>query len=205
MSTLGEMRTEVLAYGFDASVYSSRVNRWLNDAQSEICRSIEIPELLVNSTISVLPLVASYTKPSDLVRVRALVDVANNNQLSVADYEDLLVNNGATANLNTGRSCEYALGVDILLSPVPETAYTLTFLYYKDPPTLSSDGDVSLITPDWHKAMIRYAVAEAYMAEDDQQMHAYHFQRFQQALLGLGSDRMGENDDSPERVKGTWG
>lgn len=203
MSTYLQMQDEVLTYGFDANVYRARVKIWLNDAQADIARKVQIPELLTISSISVVLNDSTYTKPTDLVRVNALIDQDMGWHLKAAEYADLLVNNNNAQNV--GRPEEYALASDILISPIPRENYTLTLLYNRRPNDLSADGDISPVTPDYHKAMIRYAVAEAFMAEDDEQMNAYHYQRYVTALTELGEDRQAEINDAPRQVSGTWG
>lgn len=203
MSTYLQMQDEVIAYGFDANVYRARIKIWLNDAQSDIARKVQIPELLVVLPIAVAVNDPTYTKPTDLVRVNALVDQDMGWHLKAAEYADLLVNNNNAQNF--GRPEEYALASDILLSPIPRESYSLTLLYNKRPSDLAADGDISPVTPDYHKAMIRYALAEAYMGEDDEQMNAYHYSRYVTALTDLGEDRQAEINNAPRQVSGTWG
>jgi hypothetical protein len=195
------MQDEVLNYGFDANTYRSRVKIWLNDAQAEIARKVTIPELLVTTTINVVSGTATYTKPTDLVRVKGLIDPNFGWKLSIEEYDDLLLwNMGGQV---TGAPESYAIGSNIILYPTPNVPNILTLMYYKDPVDLSANDDVSILPLDWHKTMIRYAVAEAYIAEDDSQMHGYHFGRYQEALRGLGEDRQFVGD-GPRQVKGMW-
>ena len=209
MSTYLQMQDEVLAYGFDIGVYRNRVKVWLNDAQSEIARRIEIPELFTGQATVTVPGTQAYTLNIDIVRIdfvfmynRPSPTSAERMALTPSTYKDVIT---YTAEANRGFPEVYALdSASIIFAPIPDAAYNFTVGYYKRPVDLVADSDVSSLTGDYHKAIIRYAVAEAYMAEDDNEMHNYHMGRFEKTLMDMRTDRQAEIDDGPVQIGGTW-
>jgi hypothetical protein len=204
------MQDEVLAYGFDPTAYRARVKIWLNDAQSAIAPRVEIPELFTGQSLATIAGTQSYTLNTNIVRINFVFmydspvpTYADRVPLTPATYKEVITE---YANNELGFPEKYALDtLSVVFGPTPDAAYNFTIGYYKSPTDLAGDSDVSILTPAWHKAMIRYTVAEAFMAEDDQQMHAYHYGRFEQALGRMTADRQHEINDGPVQVPGTWG
>lgn len=204
MSTYLQMQDEVLNYGFDPNIYRARVKIWLNDAQAAIARKVEIPELFSSQLITTVSGTQGYTLNSNIVRIDAVIMTLSTDRVTLSPHahKDVIVSSDPQS---LGQPQWYGITISqLVVSPIPDKVYTLTVYYYIDPVDLSADSDVSLLPLDYHKAMIAYAVAEAYMAEDDSQMHTYHSGRYQQFLNALASDRQGTINDGPRQVAGTW-
>ena len=206
MATFKEMQDEVLAYGFDATVYRTRVSNWLNEAQSRIARAVEIPDLWVQTTITTIVGTTTYTKPADLIQLKGIVDTSAAYKLRYEpDYLQLLVDTGSVPSA-TGRPQEYSIApTGIILSPVPDAVYSLIMTYYKDTTALVGDGNVSLLPLAFHDVMVSYTLQRAYRAEDDAQMAQFYQQQYQQDLHTLAASEIYEVNNAPRQVRGTWG
>lgn len=204
--TFNDIYTEVLnTGGFDPTVYTSRVKSWVNTAQAQIARSVEIPDLFTSTVITTVAGTADYALPADLIRINGLIDTMNLWPLRSVDDSDYLFA-ADQLNLITGRPELYAIapGAVAKLYPVPDAAYALTLTYYRRPPDLVNDTDVSQIPVDYHDLMVSFALYKAYRSEDDIQMAQFYTQEFNAGVRQLGTDRQYEVKDSPRVVPGTW-
>jgi hypothetical protein len=200
-----ELQNEVLAHGFDQSVYRLRVQRWLNEAQARIARILELPNQYVTSTITTVVGTDTYNLPSDVVRINGVTNASSPNELTyVEDAADINYNNQAGQSVGEPQYYTLSGGTTIQLSPIPDAVYSLTLDYYKAPSALSADTDVSAIPSDYHDVMISYALSRAYRSEDDMQMSQFFYAEFMRDLQMLGADRQFVVRDGPRQVPGMW-
>jgi len=200
-----ELQNEVLAHGFDQSVYRARVQRWLNEAQSRIARILELPNQYVTTTITTVVGTETYNLPSDVVRINGVTNASSPSELThVEDPADIAYNNQAGQSVGEPQYYTLSSGTTLRLSPIPNAVYSLTLDYYKAPSTLSADTDVSSIPSDYHDVMISYALSRAYRSEDDMQMSQFFYSEFMRDLQMLGADRQSVVRDGPRQVPGMW-
>jgi hypothetical protein len=200
-----ELQNEVLAHGFDQSVYRLRVQRWLNEAQARIARILELPNQYVTSTITTVVGTDTYNLPSDVVRINGVTNASSPNELTyVEDAADINYNNQAGQGVGEPQYYTLSSGTTLRLSPIPDAVYSLTLDYYKAPSALSADTDVSAIPSDYHDVMISYALSRAYRSEDDMQMSQFFYAEFMRDLQMLGADRQFVVRDGPRQVPGMW-
>jgi hypothetical protein len=200
-----ELQNEVLAHGFDQSVYRLRVQRWLNEAQARIARILELPNQYVTSTITTVVGTDTYNLPSDVVRINGVTNASSPNELTyVEDAADINYNNQAGQSVGEPQYYTLSSGTTLRLSPIPDAVYSLTLDYYKAPSALSADTDVSAIPSDYHDVMISYALSRAYRSEDDMQMSQFFYAEFMRDLQMLGADRQFVVRDGPRQVPGMW-
>jgi hypothetical protein len=204
MATFSALYTEVLDHGFDATSYTSRVKTWLNEAQAIIARRLQIRELEVTSTVTTVAGTATASLPSGFIRMNGIVDEEYPRKLHFSeDPDELLVRNEGADYLD--RPDSYSLtNAGILLSPVPDNAYTLTLDYWSRPTDMSADSDVSALPADYHFVMISYALSRAYRSEDDATMSQFFMQEFQRDLALMATDVQFQARE-PRQVPGTWG
>jgi hypothetical protein len=198
------MQNEVLAHGFEQSVYRSRVKNWLNEAQGRIARILELPTLYTTTVISTVKDTDTYTL-NNAIRINGITDPSSPSELTyVNDPAD--VNYYNYAGQSVGRPLYYTLSgqSSIRFSPVPDSAYSLTVDYYAAPTPLSADGDISALPSDYHDIMISYALSRAYRSEDDMQMSQFFYAEFMRDLTQMGADRQFVVRDGPRQVPGMW-
>lgn len=199
-----EMQNEVLAHGFDQTVYRTRIKRWLNEAQARIVRILELPNFYTTATITTAVGTDTYNLPSDVIRINGVTDASAPSELTyVNDPADIDYYNQNGQSM--GDPQYYSItATGIRLSPVPDSVRTLTLDYYKSASTLSADTDVSSIPSDYHDVMISYALSRAYRSEDDMQMSQFYYSEFSRDLNQLGADRQSVVRDGPRQVPGMW-
>ena len=198
------MQNEVLAHGFDSTVYRTRVKNWLNEAQGRIVRILELPSQYATFDITTVAGTDTYTPPTDLVRINGITNASSPSELSfVEDPADINYLNQAGQSMGEPQYYTYT-GSGIRVSPVPDDVYTLTIDYYKSPTALSADSDVSTLPTDYHDVMISYALSRAYRSEDDMQMSQFFYSEFTRDLAQMGADRQSVVRDGPRQVPGMW-
>lgn len=201
-NTFAELKTEVLAYGFDANAYSTRVGNWLNEAQARIARRLNLRELATTTTVTTVAGTTAYSLPGDFIRVEAVIDQTSGNSflLDPRPAEHL-------RDLSfSGRPQYYSLGAEgLLVWPNPDAAYTLEARYFKNPPQMSADGDVPGIPGDYHDLLVSYALSRAYRSEDDAQMSTFHYNEFMRDLLQMAADRQDNEMAESNQIAGMYG
>jgi hypothetical protein len=209
VATYLQMRTEVLAYGFDTNQYSSRINSWLNEAQSRIARSCEIPKLWTTANISTIVGTGSYTLASNFIRMNKVFhNGATQLELMPIDVGELRAMTQGGTSTTVGIPEVYSISAEFTMTvaPVPDAVYTLTYDYYQRPTDLSADGDISTLPVDYHDLMVSYTLARCYRSEDDAQMSAFYQSEYQRDLQRLRVDLQGTTSkDGPKVIAGTWG
>jgi hypothetical protein len=198
------LQNEVLAHGFDANTYRSRIKNWLNEAQSRIGRILELPNLYTTSTITTSSGTDTYDLPTDVIRINGVTNPNSPSELAyVNDPADVNYYNQAGQNMGEPQYYTYT-GTSLRLAPIPDATYSLTVDYYKSPTTLSNDTDTSVLPSDYHDVMISYALSRAYRSEDDMQMSQFFYAEFMRDLNQMGADRQSVVRDGPRQVPGSW-
>jgi hypothetical protein len=198
------LQNEVLAHGFDQTVYRTRVKNWLNEAQSRIGRILELPSFYTTTVITTSSGQDTYILPTDVIRINGVTNPNSPSELAyVNDPADVNYYNQAGQNMGEPQYYTFT-GTSLRFAPVPDSTYSLTVDYYKAPATLSSDGDISLLTSDYHDVMISYALSRAYRSEDDMQMSQFFYAEFMRDLQQMGADRQSVVRDGPRQIPGSW-
>lgn len=202
MATFLELQDEVLNHGFNATTYRTRVKDYINICQARIARAAEIRELLTSSSTVITVSNQSFPLPSDFIRLQQLIDNPNNRILIESDKP---IGFGYLP-ANTGAPSFYSLGAGgiCFLDVAADTSYQLTLFYYRDPPALSADADVSILPVDFHDLMVSFALSRAYRSEDDIQMSLFFYQEYERDLAKMRADREYPSLDGPRQVQGTW-
>lgn len=202
MATFLELQDEVLNHGFNANTYRTRVKAYINTCQSRIARAAELPELLASVTNVVTAGSQSFSLPADFVRAYRLVD-NDNNRILVLSPEPI---GFGFLPATTGMPTRYSIGTSptVFLDLAADRTYNLILFYYKDPPDLSADSDVSILSVDYHDLMVSFALSRAYRSEDDIQMSMFFYQEYERDLAKLRADREYLSMDGPRQVPGTW-
>jgi hypothetical protein len=198
--TFLQLQDEVLAYGFSATAYRARVQRWLNEAQHAAIRRVPDRDNLTSSTTSTISGTVAYSLPSDFARLESVVrtvDRAPLHPISI-DWMDTLSAASGTPQL-------YALDDQGLnLYPTPDGVYALKLRYWKDPVDMAGDTDVPSLPAAHQDILVSYAVSRAFRAEDDQERAVAFMQDFERGITEMAADRRGEVNDGNRQVPGMW-
>lgn len=210
------LQSECLNYGFSSSAYRTRMATWLNEGYDVIQRRYGLAEQ--EQTLDVLTTrgtsVVSALYGEELDRLVSVVVL----DTPTAPLEP--VERAAFDGMDqtvTGRPGYYAMstGTDdigngvgsflLLVWPVPDAGYTIRTRFnriYR----MNVDTDVpDRIPPGRRWLLVHYAVAKAYLSEDDPEMARVHMDMFNREAAEVAISRKRPVRDGPTQVPGTWG
>lgn len=205
MATLSALQTEIEAYGFSAAAYASRITTWLNEAQRDIARKLDLPIMENDQTLSLVNGTNSYALPATFQR---LLYVAND----TADYALEIISEIEAESLDhneRGAPAYYYIskGINIVLYPTPgpsNVTSTIRVHYIGLPTAMAAAGDSSGYPSDYDDALKAYALREAYAAEDDFPGSQFWGSRYTEHLVAMGEDMNYPDDSGPKQVPGAW-
>lgn len=200
MMTLAALRTEVLNHGFDPSVYSSRIDQYINDAYLLACRRVEYYVDEAVSDFNTVSGTTLYPIPANFAKTRSLRDTSRGQEMIAVGLRD--IDRSLPAN---GAPIFYALdGANVHLYPTPDNVYPMEMRYWQVPTMLQNDEDTPTI-PDTYQRMLWYhAVAECYASDDDSATAQYWEGLFTNTLAEFAGDQKFPNDDAPNVAAGMW-
>lgn len=209
MSTLIQLRTDVLLQGFEQTRLGSVIDAKLNEGLQRVARRLLIRFEEVDYAISTVASTATYAIPSDLLRVRSVRDTTTPRQLSVVDVTDM-----DSYVASSGRPRIYAIDASNLrFYPTPDAVYSMSLRYWKNPATLVNDTDIPGIPADYHDLLATWAKARLYEYEDDVSMAQYFQAKFTTDLNAAAADLQNQDVeatqvpsmwDADRRASGTW-
>ena len=196
-----DMRTEVLAHGFDASLFGSdRINRYLNDAYMLVCRRVDYYIDESSQQIATVAGTATFPLPANFARIRSLLDTDRQTELTEVSVRDIDRSSIAQATPNY-----YALDAqNIHLYPTPDGIHNLLFRYWLLPALLVGDTDTPTLPADWHRLLTEYAIGRCYWAEDDAGTGSQWEQKFATTLAEFTADQRFPSTDYPTQAEGMW-
>lgn len=200
MSTLVQLRTEVLGHGFAQNTYLGRVNGYLNDALRIVARKVRHYSEETEQAIVTVAGTASYPWPTDLGKLRSLRnkdDAVMLRRLSIRDIDEHLAVSGKPAG--------YAIyGTVVIVYPTPDSAYNLGLRYWRLPALMVADLDEPDLPDDYQRVLVYYALQRCYESEDDSEMAAYWRDQFAGALADMAADVRAPSNDGPRQVRSMW-
>jgi hypothetical protein len=195
------LRQEVLNHGFDPLLFASRINTYINDAQSLIARRVDYYVDETQFDFSAAVGTSKYALPANLARIRSLRDTSRQIEMQEVGLRQI-----DRSSLSNGAPAYYAIdGQNVHLYPTPDnTTYTMELRYWLMPGTLVNDTDVPSLPLDYHHMLWVYATWICYEAEDDAQMGQYWMTRFEKELAEFAADQKFPSTDSATQVAGMW-
>lgn len=205
MATLSALQTEILAYGFDSTAYTSRITTWLNEAQRQIARILDIPLLEQDQTLTLVAGTNGYAVAATFQRLEYVANDTDDNMLqriSEVEYEEL-------DHTERGTPMYYFLkaGTTVTLYPAPDAGAvtkTIRVHYIGLPTAMAAAGDTTGFSADYDLVLKAYALAEAYAAEDDAAMSNFWSGKFRERLLTMGEDLGHPDNSGPNQIPGAW-
>ena len=202
MSTLIELRNEVIAHGPDIGpVFTlADITKYLNHALRRVARRIDFYAEEAAQTITTIAGTASYAWAGDFGRLRYVFDAEEDRALDEVALRAL-----DEAAPSDGRPTFYALsGAGYVLYPVPDATYELTARYWALPALMADDTDTPGIPEDFHELLPFYALKRCYEREDDAEMAAYWEGRWEAGLREMEADVKFPSADGPRRIPSAW-
>jgi hypothetical protein len=196
-----DLRNEVLACGFDATLFgSARITMYINNALSNICRRVSYYVDEATNDYSTVSGTATYSLPADFAKIRSVRDTGRQMEMASVGLRQI-----DQSSLSSGAPRYYAIdGSNLHLWPTPDGVYPLETRYWKLPAPLVADSDVPTIPADYHNLLIYAANAECYRAEDDHATAANWQALYDKGLAEFAADMKFENDDAPARIADMW-
>ena len=202
MSTLIELRNEVIAHGPDVGMVFTLddITKYLNFALRRIARKVDYYVEESAQTITTVAGAAAYGWAADFGRLRYVLDASEARTLVEASQRTL-----DETTPSRGRPTIYARsGSGLLLYPTPDAAYTLTVRYWALPALMVADADEPGIPEDYHELLPFYALKRCFEREDDAEMASYWEQRWLDGLRDMRIDVRFPSADGPRRIPSVW-
>lgn len=205
MATLSALQTEVEAYGFSASAYATRIATWLNEAQRNIARKLDLPIEEQDQTLVLVNGTNTYALSATFQRLMYVVNDTSDQVLQPIEE----VEAESLDHNERGTAAYYFVskGTSLVLYPTPgpgNVTDSLRIHYIGLPAAMSAAGDSSGFPSDYDSALKAYALQEAYAAEDDAQMSAFWNSRYLSRLVDMGEDMNYPDASGPKQVPGAW-
>jgi hypothetical protein len=197
------LQNEVLNYGFNdgPQVNRERIKAWLNEAQFQIAREVEAPEFQSTQILLTEAGEYKYPLPEAFLRTQDIVYPALLYRLRPTDIQQF----DQTGRFE-GPPARYTVyGKELWLWPTPhESGEELEHRFIANPPWMVNDEDVPELNPNYWHLLVRYAAAEAFLAEDDFEASTQHRQIYERKLDAYATDVQGRSADRPHVIGGTW-
>lgn len=212
-----QLRSEVLAHGFDPVQYGARVNNYLNDAAYLIARRVDyyvneavlqIATTAGNNTYQLLPggiagsAGTELSEATPIARIKSVFD--NDRRVELAAVSERQIDRSPNTQ---GAPLYYAVlyAGNLELYPTPDGVYNIRVRAWTLPPKLVNDTDVPKMPEDWHRLLWYYAVAECYNSDDDLGTGGQWMQRFTEGLAEFAADQKFPSTDGPTQAADMWG
>lgn len=178
----------------DGLLSDTTLNSLINRSLSVIASTREWPWLLDDYTMTFVS--GSATIPNDFVRARALV--IDSKPTCWLQLEDFIM-----PDRNNGTFAWTIIGNKAKLSPLPTANITGTLYYYRNEPTLASDGSIPLMPSIHHSLVVAYTCYLASMTRQDENRAAV-YQAEYQSLLNNTRDDLKQNTGRRIRFDGGY-
>lgn len=196
MATLGTIRDEVQARGFDF-VTDARVNQWINDSYFEIAEWMPWPFLETS---------VSGASPITITDLRAVLSVTNSlSGVPLESVDRRVVQLGDTALDDTGIPALWWREDQTINVWPGSSTDTVTVRYIKVPTTLTADADTPIIPTRWHQVIVDGAVLRAQKDNDMWQEYQVLRAIWQQQLDLMTQSIMASNLAGPGTIVATMG
>lgn len=194
------IRNETLAHGFDSIQYGARVNQYINDGYGLIADRVDYYVDDAADAFATVAQSSTYPLPADFGRMRSLFDSDRRVELQAASIRQI-----DRSSFTYGTPQWYAiLGTNVVLYPFPDGVYNVTLRYWKTPTALVNDTDTPTLPAEWCKLLWKYAVWQAFEADDDPSMGSYWKSQFENDLAEFAADVKFPNTDGAHQVAGMW-
>ena len=199
--SLKELRDEVLARGFDAGMYSDRIDKFLNDGMALIARRVDYYANETSYPFATTAGVTTYGPPPGFARARSVYDADRNVEMRYVGIRDI-----DRAPVASGSPSAYAIVAQqsVQLYPVPDGAYNLVLRYWQMPALMVNDNDQPGLPADWAWLLWVYATWRVFEAEDDPSMGQYWQGQFNSGIAMFSADVKFPDTDGPSQARSMW-
>lgn len=144
----------------------TKINRVINQGLLRLSTKFQWPWLASTTTLAVVAGTDSYTLPTDVAHIEAVVRQDKPQRLVEVGSHEVLGPNGG--DLPTGAPTAYYVhGRTMYLDKVPTESATYDLLYYANGATLANDTDEPPFVEQFHLVLGDWAIAKAWQREED--------------------------------------
>lgn len=159
LTTYSELKTSVANY-LGRSDLTSQIPDFITLAEIRLNRSVRIRQMLKTATATTTAGDSTVGLPSDFLQMRDLY-VTGTPRTPMSYLSPSAFTRDARAD-ETGRPGYYTLrAAEIVMAPYPDTAYTLTMLYYAKPTAMSDSVSSNEFLANCPDALLYGALLEA--------------------------------------------
>jgi hypothetical protein len=163
---LAEMRTQLdIQLGGRMDFDDTMFDLWINQSYSDLCSSLEIPEL--NSSLLITTVVGQplYNLPPQVraIDIISVIDSTTYGDLGGAKLTKIDKNRyRRSPNLQNEPREYFRQDKMLVLWPTPSAARSLSIDYFIRPDWLTDEDHYPIIPPEWHEVIVRNARTKAH-------------------------------------------
>ena len=191
LANYSDLKTTVANY-LGRSDLTSQIPDFISLAEIRLNRNLRIRQMLQSATAQTTGGDATVGLPSDFLELRDIY-IAGNPRITLSYLSPSAFSRDARAD-QSGRPVFYTMsGSEFILAPLPDTAYTLTMLYYAKPTALSDANTSNVFMANAADCLLYGALLEAepYLL-NDARMQTWS------ALYNNAVDSLNNSDDTSE-------
>ncbi|MEM1289545.1 MAG: hypothetical protein AAGH60_14420 [Pseudomonadota bacterium] len=186
IATYDDLKSEVASF-LARSDLTDKIPTFIQLAEDSFNRRLKLPAMEKLSRVSTTAGDRFVTLPGDYREARRLVVTTDPVTLpELTTIEGIYSSRPSSAS---GKPAFFAIhGIQIVLAPIPDTAYGLDFYYYANLPALSEDNPTNWMLINAPLAYLSGALTEAFSYTRNEVEAAKHKGRFEEILDQLGAE-----------------
>ena len=179
------------------TVFVSQIDRFISNAEQRILFEVQLPVFRKNQQGTLNESNKYLALPNDFLAPFSLSVVSSNTYYFLLNKDVNFIQESYPDTTETGRPKFYAIFDDtnLIVAPMPDTAYTMEFHYFYAPTGLSSSNTTTWLGTNAYDALLYASLVEAYIfMKGEAGLLSYYQGRYQETLprlknLGEGRDR----------------
>ena len=159
LATYSDLKTSIANY-LGRSDLTSQIPDFIALAEIRLTRSLRIRQMLKTATASTTAADPTVGVPSDFLQIRD-IHISGNPRTPISYLSPSAFSRDARAD-ESGKPVFYTLrSAEFELAPIPDTAYTLSMLYYSKPTALSDSNTSNVFLANAADALLYGSLLEA--------------------------------------------
>lgn len=204
MATVQEIRENVLAYGFSSANFTSRINRWIDEAQRVMFRKAGLRMKEEAYEFETVAGTKEYSLPSKFGSIVSLFNHTtepHENLVeieSIKEYDEMEETKGEPVNYIIHKN-------QIYIWPIPSSVYKLTLRYNIVPSSIAAENSASpTIAEDFIYLIEEYVLFKCFGAEGDIELANYHKGLFDTGMVDFVGMMNTDSRDGVRQIEGAW-
>ncbi len=207
----GELKSLINSYlEVDETTFNSNVGQFVRQAEETICRQVQLPDFIQNSTSACLPGNQLLPLPSDYLSTYYLSVIDDGMHHLLLSKDQSYIREVYPDITATGRPRYFALFSEdaLILGPTPDQSYTVEMSYFFFPPSITEGDDTTTtwLSINAENALLYGSLIQGYTyLKGDQDVIKQYTDLFKEAIselktIGEGRDRKDSYRNSDRRI-----